>query len=106
MVNSRDVVILGSTGSIGRQALDLVRAHPDRFRVVALTAGGSNPDLFAKQVEEFAPAFSGLGRRPASRRPPGRVTSYSTASPVPSACVRRSLPSSPAARSRSPTRSR
>lgn len=61
----RDVAILGSTGSIGTQALDLVRANPDRFRVVALTAGGSNPDLFARQVEEFAPAypdlFAGLG---------------------------------------------
>ena len=57
----RDIVILGSTGSIGTQALDLVRAHPDRFRVVGLTAGGSNPDLFAAQVEEFRPAFSGLG---------------------------------------------
>jgi len=60
-VQRRDVVILGSTGSIGTQALDLVRAHPDRFRVVGLSAGGSNPDLFARQVEEFAPAVSGLG---------------------------------------------
>src|SRR6478672_8998155 len=58
---SRDVVVLGSTGSIGTQALDLVRANPDRFRVVALTAGGSNPELFERQVAEFAPAFHGLG---------------------------------------------
>ena len=57
----RDDVILGSTGSIGTQALDLVRANPDRFRVVALTAGGSNEELFDAQVAEFAPAFSGLG---------------------------------------------
>lgn len=57
----RDVVILGSTGSIGTQALDLVRANPDRFRVVGLTAGGSNPELFEQQVEEFAPTFHGLG---------------------------------------------
>lgn len=57
----RDIVVLGSTGSIGTQALDLVRAHPDRFRVVGLTAGGSNPDLFAAQVDEFRPPFSGLG---------------------------------------------
>jgi len=54
-------VILGSTGSIGTQALDLVRANPDRFRVVGLTAGGSNPELFDRQVAEFAPAYSGLG---------------------------------------------
>ncbi|MCH1868694.1 1-deoxy-D-xylulose-5-phosphate reductoisomerase [Nocardioides sp. CFH 31398] len=57
----RDVVILGSTGSIGTQALDLCRAHPDRFRVVGLAAGGSRPDLFDAQVEEFAPAYAGLG---------------------------------------------
>jgi len=60
-VTARDIVILGSTGSIGTQALDLVRAHPDRFRVVGLTAGGSNPELFEAQVAEFAPAYSGLG---------------------------------------------
>ncbi|CAA9385426.1 MAG: 1-deoxy-D-xylulose 5-phosphate reductoisomerase [uncultured Nocardioides sp.] len=57
----RDVVVLGSTGSIGTQAIDLVRAHPDRFRVVGLTAGGSNPDLFEQQVAELRPDFSGLG---------------------------------------------
>src|SRR5690349_18763812 len=56
-----DVVVLGSTGSIGTQALDLVRANPDRFRVVGLTAGGAQPDLFEKQVAEFGPAYSGLG---------------------------------------------
>jgi len=60
-VQRRDVVILGSTGSIGTQALDLVRENPDRFRVVALTAGGSQEELFDRQVAEFAPAYSGLG---------------------------------------------
>jgi 1-deoxy-D-xylulose-5-phosphate reductoisomerase len=57
----RDIVILGSTGSIGTQALDVVRADPDRFRVVGLTAGGSQEQLFEQQVAEFAPAYSGLG---------------------------------------------
>jgi len=57
----RDVVILGSTGSIGTQALDVVRANPDRFRVVGLTAGGSQRDLYDAQVAEFTPAYSGLG---------------------------------------------
>ncbi|WP_310965129.1 1-deoxy-D-xylulose-5-phosphate reductoisomerase [Nocardioides terrisoli] len=57
----RDVVILGSTGSIGTQALEVVRANPERFRVVGLTAGGSNRELFEKQVAEFSPIVSGLG---------------------------------------------
>lgn len=57
----RDVVLLGSTGSIGTQALDVVRANPDRFRVVGLTAGGSNRELFEQQVAEFSPRFHGLG---------------------------------------------
>jgi 1-deoxy-D-xylulose-5-phosphate reductoisomerase len=60
-MSPRDVVILGSTGSIGTQALDLVRANPNRFRVVALTAGGANTELFDQQVAEFAPRFHGLG---------------------------------------------
>ncbi len=55
------MVILGSTGSVGTQALDVVRANPDRFRVVGLTAGGSNPELFEQQVAAWGPAYSGLG---------------------------------------------
>ncbi len=61
MVTKRDVVILGSTGSIGTQALEVVDGHPERFRVVGLTAGGSSPDLFAEQVSRFSPRFSGIG---------------------------------------------
>jgi 1-deoxy-D-xylulose-5-phosphate reductoisomerase len=57
----RRVVVLGSTGSVGTQALDVVRANPDRFRVVGLTAGGSNQELFDAQVAEWRPAYSGLG---------------------------------------------
>ncbi|HEV3382630.1 MAG TPA: 1-deoxy-D-xylulose-5-phosphate reductoisomerase [Trebonia sp.] len=53
---SRDVVILGSTGSIGTQALDIVRRNPDRFRVVALAAGGGNAELLARQAAEFRPS--------------------------------------------------
>jgi 1-deoxy-D-xylulose-5-phosphate reductoisomerase len=49
----RDVVILGSTGSIGTQALDIIRRNPDRFRVAALAAGGGNLDLLARQAVEF-----------------------------------------------------
>jgi 1-deoxy-D-xylulose-5-phosphate reductoisomerase len=45
----REVVVLGSTGSVGTQALDVVRANPDRFRVVGLAAGGSDPGALAAQ---------------------------------------------------------
>lgn len=61
MSERRDVVILGSTGSVGTQALDVVRANPDRFRVVGLTAGGSQQELYDAQVAEFSPAYAGLG---------------------------------------------
>jgi 1-deoxy-D-xylulose-5-phosphate reductoisomerase len=53
-VKPRDVAVLGSTGSIGTQALDIIRRNQDRFRVVALAAGGGNPGLLAKQAAEFA----------------------------------------------------
>jgi 1-deoxy-D-xylulose-5-phosphate reductoisomerase len=48
------VSILGSTGSIGRQTLDVIAAHPGKFQVVAL-AGGSNIELVAEQVAKFGP---------------------------------------------------
>jgi 1-deoxy-D-xylulose-5-phosphate reductoisomerase len=47
---ARDVVILGSTGSVGTQAIDVVRGNPDRFRVAGLAAGGANPLLLARQA--------------------------------------------------------
>jgi 1-deoxy-D-xylulose-5-phosphate reductoisomerase len=50
---TRDVVLLGSTGSIGTQAVDVVRAAPDRFRVVGLAAGGDRPELLAAQAIEL-----------------------------------------------------
>ncbi|WP_442008839.1 1-deoxy-D-xylulose-5-phosphate reductoisomerase [Mycobacterium sp. 2YAF39] len=46
------MLILGSTGSIGTQALEVIAANPDRFEVVGLAAGGGNPDLLAKQRAE------------------------------------------------------
>ena len=47
------IAILGSTGSIGRQTLDVVRQHPDRFEVKVITAG-SNASLLAEQANEFS----------------------------------------------------
>ncbi len=52
----RSLVILGSTGSVGTQALDVVRHHPDRFKVVGLCAG-TNRELLVGQVREFLPPF-------------------------------------------------
>ncbi len=49
----RDVVLLGSTGSIGTQAVDVVRRAPDRLRVVGLAAGGGRVDLLARQALEL-----------------------------------------------------
>ncbi|KKF01569.1 1-deoxy-D-xylulose-5-phosphate reductoisomerase [Mycolicibacterium obuense] len=46
---TRRVLILGSTGSIGTQALDVIAANPDQFEVVGLAAGGGNVDLLAEQ---------------------------------------------------------
>jgi 1-deoxy-D-xylulose-5-phosphate reductoisomerase len=51
----RSISILGSTGSIGTQALDVVRRHPDRFKVVGLSAAGTNQELLLGQVREFLP---------------------------------------------------
>ncbi len=50
------LAVLGCTGSIGRQTLEVVRALPGRFKVVGL-AGGSNTALLKKQAEEFSPQF-------------------------------------------------
>ena len=53
------ISILGSTGSIGTQALQLVALHPERFRVVAMT-GHRNRELFFEQVRTFRPEMAGL----------------------------------------------
>ncbi len=49
----RHVAILGSTGSIGTQALEVIAANRDRFAVVALAAGGNHPELLARQAIDF-----------------------------------------------------
>ncbi len=50
----KKIVVLGSTGSIGCQTLDIVRAFPEAFEVVGLAAG-ANHDLFRRQIKEFRP---------------------------------------------------
>jgi 1-deoxy-D-xylulose-5-phosphate reductoisomerase len=56
----RDVVILGSTGSIGVQALEIIDANPDLFRVVALTAAGNNIELLLSQAKKFKVSVVGV----------------------------------------------
>src|SRR5690349_6868816 len=62
----RDLVLLGSTGSIGTQAADIVRRNPDRFRLTALAAGGSNAKLLASQALEFGVEVVAVAREDAA----------------------------------------
>jgi 1-deoxy-D-xylulose-5-phosphate reductoisomerase len=60
------IALLGSTGSIGRQSLDVVESHPDRFEVVALAAGG-NVALAAQQVSRHKPKIVSVATEQAAR---------------------------------------
>jgi len=62
----RRIVVLGSTGSIGTQALDVVARNPDRFEVVGLTAG-TNRDLVAEQAARFGVRDTAFGAAEAER---------------------------------------
>ncbi|MHB8058489.1 MAG: 1-deoxy-D-xylulose-5-phosphate reductoisomerase [Desulfuromonadaceae bacterium] len=55
----KNISILGSTGSIGVSTLEIVSAHPDRFRVIAMTAG-KNLELFVRQIKLFAPRIAAV----------------------------------------------
>ena len=67
------IAVLGSTGSIGRQALDVIHQLPDRFTAVALAAG-RNADGLARQVEDTRPAYAW-----AAHRSPGLETACAAA---------------------------
>lgn len=58
----KTIAILGSTGSVGTQALDVVRRYPERFRIVALSAN-KNIDLLIDQIKEFNPEIVAVGDR-------------------------------------------
>ena len=66
-MSPREVVLLGSTGSIGTQAIDVVRAHPDRFRIVGLAAGGERVDLLAEQALELGVEVVAVARATAAQ---------------------------------------
>jgi hypothetical protein len=73
MSEPRPIVILGSTGSIGVQALAVAKALPQHLRVVGLAAG-SNVELFAQQIAEWQPEIAALHDEAAARR----LSEYST----------------------------
>jgi 1-deoxy-D-xylulose-5-phosphate reductoisomerase len=64
--SSRDIVLLGSTGSIGTQALDIVARNPGRFRLAGLAAGGGNPELLARQALEHGVEVVAVASGPAA----------------------------------------
>ncbi len=64
------LVVLGATGSIGSQTLDIVRSHSDRFEVAGL-AGGQNLSLLAQQVREFRPSMVSFEKEGAFDPGPG-----------------------------------
>ncbi len=70
----KQISILGSTGSIGRQCLDVVSRHADRFRIVALAAGSSIETL-AQQVRAFRPELVSVGDESRARELKARLGS-------------------------------
>src|SRR5215210_2678863 len=61
------ITILGATGSIGTQALDVVRRNPERFKVVGLSAAGTNQELLVGQVREFLPPLVAIADETAAQ---------------------------------------
>ena len=89
--------ILGSTGSIGRSTLDIVRAHPARFRVLALAAGknghfvGDSAVVVMRKTDTANQVFSRLGCNPLTHKP----LRASFCQPINRAAVRRLAPQHP-----------
>ena len=52
-MNSKRILVLGSTGSIGTQALEVIADNPDKFELVGIAAGGSDPALVIEQARKF-----------------------------------------------------
>ena len=61
----RDIILLGSTGSIGTQAADIISRNPDRFRLRGIAAGGSNPELLARQALDLGAEVVAVARHDA-----------------------------------------
>lgn len=61
----RKISLLGSTGSVGKNTLEVVRQHPEQFQIAAMAAG-ANVELFAEQIKEFQPEVVSVGNREAA----------------------------------------
>ena len=72
-MRKKSISILGSTGSIGVNTLEVLRMHPDRFKVVSLAAG-NNIALLKEQIEEFRPSFVSVADSSAASALRGSVT--------------------------------
>ena len=76
----KTIALIGSTGSIGRQVLSVVRRHQDKFKIKSMVAGSST-ELFLQQVKEFMPEYAAIadenaGKRIASQIPCGVRFAY------------------------------
>ena len=58
----KNIAILGSSGSIGRQALDIIERYPDNFRIIGL-ACNTNADILRSQIKKFRPSFVSVGTK-------------------------------------------
>jgi hypothetical protein len=91
MTDQRRVVVLGSTGSIGTQAIAVAQAAPDRFRVTAICSGGGDLALLADQAVALRVAAVGVGREDAGPELQARLAAtWPTDSPAPEVLVGRS----------------
>src|SRR4029079_6478021 len=91
MTDQHRVVVLGSTGSIGTQAIAFARAAPDRLRVTAICSGGGDLALLADQAVALRGAAVGVGREDAGPEVQARLAAkWPTDSPAPEILVGRS----------------
>jgi 1-deoxy-D-xylulose-5-phosphate reductoisomerase len=80
-MKKKNVVILGSTGSIGKNALDVVRHHKKRFNVVGLAAN-RNASLMAEQIREFNPQAVAMSDTPAAEELRSQLSAKRSRVPV------------------------
>jgi len=86
-VEPKDIILLGSTGSIGTQAADIIQRNPDRFRLTGIAAGGGNPGLLARQAVELGAEMVAVASESAAP-----VVREALASVGPAEGARRKLP--------------